>query len=353
MSSLRKTLRSASVITKRTLATAAYYSGIAWLRCLWALRRRAVVLMYHRVLPEERMAHVFSADAIIVTPRTFDLQMRFLRRYFNPVDCAQFERMLRGEEPWKPRTCLVTFDDGWADNAEHALPILRRHQVPAVVFLATGFVGTDDCFWQERLTRQLYLLWSCGESAARPLFAELDAAHILTQQAVDARRSVRELVTRLKARSAAELASISARAGDALAAAGTADRTLEDDDRFMSWSQVAALEGSDCVELGSHAHSHTPLTRLQEPALTGDLRTAQRILGEHARGPVQTFAYPNGDHDSRVVDAVRALGYRLGFTTVGGWVQAGDDVLRLKRLNIGERGTESRPQFLCRLLGWL
>jgi peptidoglycan/xylan/chitin deacetylase (PgdA/CDA1 family) len=187
---------------------------------------------------------------------------------------------------------------------------------------------------------------------ARPLFSELDAANILGQSATDARRSVRELVTRLKARSAAELAAISDRAASALAAAKPAE-TLEDDDRFMSWSQVESLEQSAGVELGSHAHSHMPLTRLDAPALSNDLITAQRILGDNVRRPVTTFAYPNGDHDSRVVDAVRALGYRLGFTTVGGWVEAGDDVLRLKRLNIGERGTESRPQFLCRLLGWL
>ena len=115
---------------KRLLTATLYFSGVAWLVSAWLFRRRALVLMYHRVLPDRPAPDAYSADAIVVTPETFERHMRFLRRFFTPVDGEQLRAMLRGEAPWQPRACLVTFDDGWFDNFEHALPVLRRERVP-------------------------------------------------------------------------------------------------------------------------------------------------------------------------------------------------------------------------------
>ena len=318
--------------------------------CSFALRRRGVVLMYHRVLPAELVKRSYSAAQIIVTTKTFDAQMRFLRRHFNPVTAHEFASMLRGTLPWLPRTCLVTFDDGWWDNAEYALPILARHRIPAVVFLATAYIGTQRCFWQETLTAMLCELARHGE-AARAIFEELDALDILRMNEVDTRIAVRPLISKLKLKSAEEIEVVIARAQALLDGLGKTTPASETD-RFMSWEQVLSLKQSGLIELGSHAHTHTPLPKLSDATSDDELQLAHRKIEQALHSPPTSFAYPNGDYHEDSIRQVDAMGYELAFTTDTGWVQPGDAPLRLRRMNISESGTNSAPGFLSRLLAW-
>jgi len=336
---------------KRLLTSTLYFSGVAWLVAAWLFRRRALVLMYHRVLPDRPAPDAYSADAIVVTPQTFERHMRFLRRFFTPIDGERLRAMLRGEVPWQPRACLVTFDDGWFDNFEHALPVLRREQVPSIVFVATGYVGTQETFWQERLTRLLFLSWQRGQ-VSQPLFTELGAPGIPALGEEAARREVRYLVTALKRLSSAEIAKHIERITTELRAGGI-DPGGNGDDRFMTWDQAAALAGSTVVTLGSHAHSHAPLTSIGSEAVRSELRRSNEELQRHVEMRPAFFAYPNGNYDEGVVREVREADYALAFTTDMGWVKREDHPLKLKRINISERGTESNAGFLCRLLCWL
>jgi peptidoglycan/xylan/chitin deacetylase (PgdA/CDA1 family) len=336
---------------KQLITATLFYSGIAWLFYTWQFRQRAVVLMYHRVLPDDPPADAYSANAIVVTPGTFERQMRFLRRFFNPVDIAQFRAMMRGEAPWLPRACLITFDDGWFDNAKYALPILQRHAVPATIFVATGYVGTKETFWQERLTRLLFAAWRLGEPS-RSLFRELSRPDISTLDADEARTQIRHLVTALKSLSRAEIDRLIQRITADLVRHGVAPLD-HGDDRFMTWEDARALLASGCVSIGSHAHSHAPLTSLRADEVRDELRRAEEELQSRLRHRAGFFAYPNGNYNEQVVDLVSEARYELAFTTDPGLVTPGDDPLRLKRINICEQGTESNAGFMCRLLCWL
>jgi peptidoglycan/xylan/chitin deacetylase (PgdA/CDA1 family) len=336
---------------KKTLANTLYYSGIAWLSFLWAFRKRGVVLMYHRVLPSERFTETFSADAIVVTPATFKRHMSFLKQYCNPVSADEFSAMLKGQRPWLPRTCLVTFDDGWADNEKYALPILIEQNVPAVIFLATGYVGTDQCFWQERLTRKLFEAWTTGQ-AASPIFNDLGAAALLHEPASIARESIRHIVTAMKKLSPKERSDIIEKLDRHLQITPPSGE-FGAEDRFLSWEQAMTLHRSGVVTLGSHAHSHTPLTELSNEAVREEIAQAHKRIATHLAIEPRTFAYPNGDYNAANVDAVRSGKYELAFTTDAGSVAPGHDPLTLRRMNISERGTTSEAGFLCRLLGWL
>lgn len=336
---------------KRAIKIGLFYSGLAWLFYAFSFRRRAVVLMYHRVLPGQPPADAFSADAIIVTPTTFDRQMRFLKRFFNPVSLTEFEAMLNGHAPWRPRTCVVTFDDGWYDNVEYALPVLHSHSVPAAVFVATHYLGSDDTFWPERLTRWLFNVWRTG-AQARIVFEELGAPEILQMDEPRARSSIRHLVTRIKSIDRAERERIFLRVERYLSEHAQVPRGCGND-RFMSWPDAAKLLDGGVVAIGSHAHSHRPLTSIDATELRDELARSRRLVEAHLGFAPPFFAYPNGDYNDGVASEVRNAGYRLAFTTDPGWVYPGDDPLRLKRINIGERGTDSSAGFLCRLLGWL
>lgn len=100
------------------------------------LRGRAVIALFHRI--DERWAD----RPITITEAEFDSYCRFFSRYFEVLPLTDLiDRLERGGDIG---SCLaITFDDGYRDNLERAVPILERYGLPATFFLTTGFIGTE------------------------------------------------------------------------------------------------------------------------------------------------------------------------------------------------------------------
>lgn len=112
------------------------------------LRRRGPavrVLFYHRVNPYPFDGLGPVSREITVRPDAFGWQMDYLARNgFTVVGPDAFEAMLAGRRPIPPRTVLITFDDGFEDNALFAAPVLAGAGFPAVVFTVGDFVGKSS-----------------------------------------------------------------------------------------------------------------------------------------------------------------------------------------------------------------
>ncbi len=123
---------SRSTVARRSAALLCLPLG--WLASRFAPGIR--ILMYHRVneAPEY--------DQLNVSPERFDAQMAHLRRHCEVLSLAAAVTRLRHAsppvQPGRP-SVVVTFDDGYRDNLVHALPILRKHDVPATIFITTDF----------------------------------------------------------------------------------------------------------------------------------------------------------------------------------------------------------------------
>jgi peptidoglycan/xylan/chitin deacetylase (PgdA/CDA1 family) len=332
---------------KSTLAAIAYGTGLLQLLSARRLAGRAAVLMYHRVLPREQLAESFSAQSISVTPETFRRQMRLLRRLASPLSVAELAAALESGK-FPRRACVVTFDDGWFDNLEHALPILAEYRIPAVIFLAVDYIGTGACFWQERLSRALYVAARAGEGS-RPLFARFKREDILAMDPGRARFAVREIVDTLKHASVAER---DAAIGIVLADLAARGLTVVSDhpDRFLDWDGVRKLAASGVVTIGSHCCTHTPLPKLALPEVEAELKRSRESIGRELGAVPATLAYPNGDYTPEIA-ALTGRNYSLAFTTERGLVTAGDDRSRLRRYNIHEHSTDTDGTFLARIAG--
>jgi peptidoglycan/xylan/chitin deacetylase (PgdA/CDA1 family) len=106
--------------------------------------RRVVVLCYHSIHPSKAFASA--------TPEQFDEHLGWLRRHTDLVAFEQVVAAARGG-PGRPAVA-ITFDDGYADNHQYALPVLRRHGVTADFFLTVGLLErrrpTLERFMRER-----------------------------------------------------------------------------------------------------------------------------------------------------------------------------------------------------------
>ncbi|MEO8133051.1 MAG: polysaccharide deacetylase family protein [Betaproteobacteria bacterium] len=115
----------------------------------WRNRQRVIILLYHRVNDDMR-------DSLTVGIEQFDAHMEWLSRHHCLVSIAD---IVHGTAPRNTsRTAVaVTFDDGYLDNYEHAVPILLRHRIPAAFFVSTGLIGRSEGFAHDlnRLGRPL------------------------------------------------------------------------------------------------------------------------------------------------------------------------------------------------------
>jgi peptidoglycan/xylan/chitin deacetylase (PgdA/CDA1 family) len=327
-----------------SIAATLFYTGVLHL-CAWlVLRKRIVVLTYHRVLPPQRLGQSFSAHAIVVSPEVFARHMACVSRWLHPLTQEQFiAHSAPGATP-PPRSCLVTFDDGWYDNHEYALPVLRQFEVPMTLFVATNYIGSNDCFWQERLASLLFAARS--QPQARELLAELGAAALSTMNDAAARHAVLSVVARVK-NDKKDAQALIAR----LAAIAPSGQAAQNEDRFLTLAQLQELQQSGWISIGSHAMSHARLNLQADERIVEELAGSRDTIARWLDRTPLTLAYPNGDYDQRVIDAAAAAGYRASFTTDRGHFRPGDNPHTVKRINMHDGIAPTQALFLSRVIG--
>lgn len=281
----------------------------AWLGARRLGRPRwLTVLNYHRV-DEFEAAREVDEGVLDATPASLDRQLARLRRHCTPIALGDLIAHLDGADlPANP--ALVTFDDGYKDNLENALPILKRHGIRATFFIATSFVAERRLFWWDRIS------WTLKNARRRqfrldyPAVLDVNLDASLTQSAWLLHRVVK--TTRLLdlERFLGDLAARADAPWDSATERALVDRLI------MTWDDVRALRRAG-MDVGSHTRSHRVLRTLATEALSGELAGSRADLESALEESIDTIAYPVGPSiagEPEIRAAMIAAGYRLGFT---------------------------------------
>jgi peptidoglycan/xylan/chitin deacetylase (PgdA/CDA1 family) len=287
-------------------------------------RARLSVLIFHRVLPAPDPLFPDEIDAA-----RFTAICAWARQWFNvlPLDQA-IERLSEGQLP--ARALAITFDDGYADNHDVALPILRDAGLPATFFIATGFLNGGR-MWNDTLIEAV--------RATRHETLPLDALGIAglgvlpLATLAQRRAAVGELIRACRYLHPAE------RQLAVQAVASAADAALPDQ-LMMRDDQVRALHRAG-MGVGGHTVNHPILARLDAAAARHEIGQGKVHLETLLQAPVPLFAYPNGrpDEDFRAEHAaiVRELGFRAAVTTAWGSARVDSDPFQLPRFTPWDR----------------
>lgn len=269
------------------------------------------VLAYHRVR-ETGPGFAFDPALVSATPPDFHAQMQHLRDRYHPVSCREVVAALEGGPALPRNAVLVTFDDGYDDNHAIAFPILRALGVPATFFVATGHVDSGLPYaydWLAHLviTSDAPRLVLPGLGLDRPLPRDAGARCAL----------VGELLDRLKCLDDAGQQAVI----DGLERDRRRPRTQGHEDcRPMTWAQLREMRDGG-MEIGGHGVHHRMLAKLPDDALRGEVAQCQARLTAELGTPAIAISYPVGGpdaYDTRVIDAARNQGFRLGFSYVNG-----------------------------------
>ena len=232
------------------------------------------LLMYHRILPQADARYSVEEPGMVVTPEVFAMHLREAKKLFELMSLRDWLARASAGQALPAKACAITFDDGWLDNYQFALPILQRHQVPATVFAVADKIGTPFRFWPNIVSE----LIAAHSPALRHHPVLAPAAQQIDQPYC--RERVARCIGQLKAYSDDELfAALEAIDwSSALASGGPA---------LMDWAQLAALTHSGLVEVGSHSCSHRRLNKgLATAVLDREIATSKDHLARRLGQPI-------------------------------------------------------------------
>ncbi|HEX4667113.1 MAG TPA: glycosyltransferase [Chthoniobacterales bacterium] len=284
-----------------------------------------VILCYHRVYEPERDPHQLS-----VSRDHFREQLEVIRRIGEPMTLDQLADALPSRD-FPRRGVVLTFDDGYLDNLENALPILREAGVPAIIYIVTGQIGRKREFWWDDLERLVLGATALPDVLRLQINGRAREWSPRTPDEATARRrlffdlhlELRPLAASQQAEVLGHLRSITGVPADA--------RPLY---RCLTAEELATLAREPLVTLGAHTVTHCDLdyrTKAEQAAeIAGSKQTLEEILGR----PVEHFSYPFGSFNDDCLAACAENRFRTAVSVLEGPVWPQSDRFALPRCSV-------------------
>lgn len=300
---------------------------------------RLSIVIFHRVLAQPDPLFPDEVDRV-----RFDTLCRWLAAWFNvlPLDRA-VEALDEGRLP--PRALSITFDDGYADNHDLAMPILQSHGLVATFFIATGYLDGGR-MWNDTVIETLR---RCRADTLDLTDLGLEGVTRLDLSGLEARRRALHAVL-----GAAKYLAPPARQAAVDEMARRAGVELPSD--LMMRSQQVRVMRNAGMQIGAHTLGHPILARVDDETARAEIGGSKARLESLLDQPVTLFAYPNGrpgrDYGARDVAIVRELGFRAAVSTAPGAARTGDGLgLQLPRFTPWDRGRAAFGLRMVRNLG--
>jgi peptidoglycan/xylan/chitin deacetylase (PgdA/CDA1 family) len=309
---------------------------------VWPPKPRPLILTYHRIADEP-----IDYFRLAVSPACFEEQLHVLRRTRYPLPLAHFIRDLAaGTLP--PNAVALTFDDGYVDNLVAGKPRLAAADVPATVFLATGYIDRPERFWWDELARlilletgpQRFAIVVRGEAMQFDFGTETPAREDGTTRAArltrrhaalwKLRQALRPLEDEERRSIMVEVRSIFA-GRDYRSSLG----------RAMTGEEVRALVTDGLVTIGAHTVTHPVLSGLEAAACYREITESKHACEVLIGAPVVSFAYPYGDFDAKAREAVKTAGFTFACSSRHGPAVATCDVFALPRILVSNWGGDA------------
>ena len=314
---------------KKVIAHGLRWTGITILKRA-ASTAELHILTYHRVLPiQQSICYPFQG---MVMPRdTFEAQMSYLARSYVVLEFSQaMERLQQGNLPKK--SIVVTFDDGYRDNYDYALPILKKYGIPATFFVVTDALEQRMKLWWDEVAEAVRLLslreplkkeeteqfppWVgkllqtlSGMNGYQKVADEL--VHAMNDIALNDRLRIRESLLRLVNHDM---------------------RMIHD--LMLTWEQVKEMHHAG-MRFEAHTRTHAFIDELPEDEAQREVQDCVESLERHLNTSIQYFSYPRGRFTEKLQPLLEHAGIRAAVTTDQGQNRSGANVFQLKRLDAG------------------
>ena len=285
--------------------------------------RSAVILTYHSVVEEpEKTNHIFGGSRSRVH---FEQQMKVVADEFNAVTIDDVEKFCSTGAPLPPRAVAVTFDDGFADNYDVAMPVLERYGVPATFYVMVDAVQNGVVPWYCRLRYAFHqtarVEWKDPENQQALRLSSPEERQIALGRAWDIGATLtgsvqEDFIQRVE--KSLDTKPVNAPHGF-----------------MMTWDQVRSMRKAGHT-VGAHTLSHPNVAQVSAADARSEIVGSKKRIEHELGESVEHFSYPhpalNPQWSKQTLNITREAGFKTAVLTTCGPVRQGDEPLSLKRI---------------------
>jgi peptidoglycan/xylan/chitin deacetylase (PgdA/CDA1 family) len=333
------------IIIKQAVSSILYSLGLGSL--LSNNYKKSVILTYHHVLPAGDHLIDFIQPGMYVTEKIFEKHIEYLSQKYTIIP------LYRLHDIHAENTCIITFDDGWADNYQYAFPILRKFNVPATIFVSTNLINTINWPWPDRigyylrnatihnLTELSKLINGMKKSfkacPSGPVWIGDHGKYITSEY----------MISYLKQLPHETLSEIMEVIDSYMEPLGG---QLKYKRPWLTWDEIRDMSEQG-ISFGSHTHNHIILTKTTMEDAREEINLSKKILFEKLHHCVNMFSFPNGDYNEKLIDILKDQQFEFAVTTRSGSIDKSENLLTLRRFMIHNDMTKTIPMLVFRLSG--
>lgn len=299
-----------------------------------------VILCYHNVHDPRKPPRGWLSSARSVDLDMFRRQMKWLKE---AGELVTLDTICSASKPSSSCQFSITFDDGYFNNIDTAIPVLLEQDIPMTWFVSTGFVDDPG----------LLPWWDLIDLAVEKSTAVLDLDRVLPEkvnfssageQAAWMNRSLRNIIK-----------SSGCQQRDAIVEvlkSALAEKLELPENAFSRPHELQQVADIDLLEIGAHTVSHPNVALCSQQELRSEVLKGKQRLEEILGKPVQWFAYPfggKGSFNTAARDSVRDFGFRGAVTLQPGIANQVADPFEIPRIPISPG--MSFAEFKSRVLG--
>lgn len=246
--------------------------------------KELTVLVYHKVNPDH-----------------FENQIKYLKEHYTLVSEQDVVDYFYSGKKLPENSVLLTFDDGYLNNYLYAYPVMKKYNVPGIIFLATSLIGKNSFAWYDvldyviRHTKKKHITF---ENVTYRLPDEFDKL----------KKSLYHVSITLPNEKRKKLVK------DIIKQSGVVlPKKVPEEHAFMTWKQVREM--TDVIAFGAHTHTHPILPNVEREGIKKEIKQSCNEIKKHIGKKVVSFCYPNGDYDQNSLDVLSELKLKLAFSS--------------------------------------
>lgn len=259
-----------------------------------------IVLCYHRIVNNDKILDKNNPlSGLEVHQKNFEKQIIFLKNNFQILSLKNLKEHIKNKN--RDLAIFITFDDGYKDNIQLALPILEKHDVPATIFVTTRFLEKEDFMWW-------YYLWD-NLNSKKIIYYNSEKIHLVTNKDIVNWFGIisREVINLKYFDQQIYLDKIFGN-----------KQGYNFKDLLFDYNELAKLNKNKLIDIGSHTLTHTKLTTLNDIEIYQELSESKKQIEDKIKDEVKFLAYPYGSKNEvndKIIKMAEEIGYEMAFST--------------------------------------
>jgi len=287
------------------------------LRCIQA--EKVIVLMYHGVTAKNNP--ITNFDHKHVDKGKFEKHLIYLKKHYNIISLQDFLEWKKKKKLIHKTSVMLTFDDGYKNCHTQLLPILKKQNIPATIFLPTKYIGKGVAWYDAaaymisettkeiiKIKDRTYYIRNSKEKRATLV--------ILKKEFYKNPKNKEIILKEIK-----EQTEI------------TPQKCNYEDLTFMSWNDCREMQFAG-VTFGSHSVFHEMMTNLSENEVEKEIKYSKETIEKNLNNKCTVFSYPFGKNNIIIRKSLEKQNYSLGFTTTYGKNTSCTNNYKIKRIGL-------------------